>query len=93
MESLESIKILIQNDDIEAALRALETLLPGLESPQDQSEAFYLRGNAYRKLTNWKEAMNSYQQAIDLNPNSPAVHAHKMLIDILEFYHKDMFNQ
>ena len=93
MSSLESIKILIQNDEIEAALSALETLIPTIDSPLVLSEAYYLRGNAYRKLTNWKEAMNSYQHAIELNENSPALQARKMLIDILEFYHKDMFNQ
>ena len=53
----------------------------------------YVRGKAYRKLTNGKEASNSQLQEIDQNPNAPAVHARKMLIDILEFYHKDMFNQ
>ncbi len=93
MESLDTIKLLIQNDEIDKALLALNDFITTIDSPIQKSEAYYLRGNAYRKLSNWKEAMNNYQQAIDLNPDSPAVHARKMLIDILEFYHKDMFNQ
>ena len=34
---------------------------------------------------------DNYQYAIELNPDSPAVQARKMAIDILNFYHKDMF--
>ena len=41
----------------------------------------------------WKQALDNYQYAIELNPDSPAVQARKMAIDILNFYHKDMFNQ
>lgn len=54
---------------------------------------YYLRGNAYRKKGDWKQALDNYQYAIDLNPDSPAVQARTMAIDILNFYHKDMFNQ
>lgn len=53
---------------------------------------YYLLGNAYRKLGNWKEALNNYQYAIDVNPLSPAKQARAMVIDIMNFYNKDMFN-
>jgi hypothetical protein len=49
-------------------------------------------GNAYRKKENWELALNNYRSAIDINSGSPAKHAYKMVIDILNFYHKDMFN-
>ena len=32
-------------------------------------------------------------EAIDLNPESPAQHAYQMAMDILNFYNKDMYNQ
>ena len=38
-------------------------------------------------------ALNNYLEAIDLNPESPAVHAREMIMNILEFYNKDMYNQ
>ena len=38
-------------------------------------------------------ALNNYLEAIERNPDSPAVHARQMLMDILEFYNKDMYNQ
>ncbi len=56
-------------------------------------ELFYLRGNAYRKEANWQQALNNYLEAINLNSKSPAVEAHRMLMDILEFFNKDMYNQ
>ena len=42
---------------------------------------------------NWQQALNNYQYAIDLNPDSPARQARNMVMDILNFFHKDMYNQ
>ena len=38
-------------------------------------------------------AINNYLEALDINPASPAGEAKDMLVDILEFYNKDMYNQ
>ena len=56
-------------------------------------QAYYLLGNACRKLGDWQGALNYYQEAISLNPESPAKDAREMMMDILNFYNKDMFNQ
>ncbi len=53
---------------------------------------WYEQGNAYRKQSLWHEAINCYIQAIELDPDSPAVEAKKMLDDIMAFYCKDMYN-
>ncbi|KAA6310871.1 hypothetical protein EZS27_037903, partial [termite gut metagenome] len=37
--------------------------------------------------------LNCYQSAFDLNPESPALQARNAIKDILDFYHKDMYNQ
>ena len=91
MESLIAIKALISQGEVEQAISLLDQYLQ-TDSPQ-QDEAFYLRGNAYRKQGNWQQALNNYRYAIDLNPKSPAKEAHRMVIDILNFYNKDMYNQ
>ena len=52
----------------------------------------YEQGNAYRKQGQWHEAINCYLQAIELDPDSPAVEAKRMLDEILAFYHKDAYN-
>lgn len=56
------------------------------------AEEFYEQGNRYRKEGNWQEAINSYIKAIELDPDSPAVEAKKMLDDILAYYCKDIYN-
>ena len=49
------------------------------------AEDFYKEGN-------WQEAINNYVKAIELDPDSPAVEAKKMLDDILAYYCKDIYN-
>ena len=91
MERLNTIKELINQGSVEGAIQRLDQMLqtdfPG------KDEAYYLRGNAYRKLGNWQQALNNYRYAIDLNPESPAQQAHQMVMDILNFFNKDMYNQ
>lgn len=55
-------------------------------------EAWYLRGNAYRKEENFQQALNNYLKAMELNPESPAVEAHAMLMKILNFVNKEVYN-
>lgn len=88
--SKEEIKALISQGALPEAIGQLDWLI-GTTCTDD--ELFYLRGNAYRKQGNWQQALNNYLEAISLNPQSPAVEAHRMLMEILEFYNKDMYNQ
>ncbi len=91
MKQLNTIKELINQGKVDEAILALDQLILTDSAPKD--EAYYLRGNAYRKLGNWHQALNNYQEAIELNPQSPAAEARKMMMDIMNFYNKDMFNQ
>lgn len=72
------------------ALSLLEEHL-ALHPADDQ--AWFLKGNAYRKLGETRLAINSYLEAIAINPDSPAQSAYNMMIQILDFYNKDMYNQ
>ena len=56
------------------------------------AEEWYKKGNEARKEGLWHEAINYYLRAIELDPDSPAVEAKKMLDDIMAFYHKDAYN-
>ena len=91
MEELNNIKMLISQGEIDQAIKELDKIITLCPSSCD--EAYYLRGNAYRKLGNLQQALNNYLYAIDINPESPAKAAHEILMDILNFYHKDMYNQ
>ena len=54
--------------------------------------AFFRLGNAYRKVGNMASAIRCYLSAIEINPQSPAKEAHRMLMDILEFRNTDLYN-
>lgn len=56
------------------------------------AEEWYQKGNEYRRLSDWKHAIDCYLEAIELDPDSPAVEAKRMLDDILNFYNKDAYN-
>lgn len=92
MEIADSIEEALRqgSPNLEEIIRQLDVLIA--KQPQDD-RLYYLRGNAYRKQGNWQMALNNYLEAIELNPDSPAVHARQMAMDILNFYNKDMFNQ
>lgn len=87
---METIRQLITDGKTDEAIHLLDEYI---EKNASSDEAYYLRGNAYRKEGNIRMALNNYLTAMDLNPDSPARIAHNQLISILNFYNKDMFNQ
>ena len=84
------IKELIREGQLETAIKQLSQYI---QTNSTDDEPYYLLGNAYRKQGNWQLALNNYLEAIERNPESPAVQAHQMMMDILNFYNKDMYNQ
>ena len=46
---------------------------------------------AYARM-DWKECLDSYSEAIKLNPQSEAVELRKMAMSIIEFYNKEQYN-
>ena len=80
-EQLQDIKTLIEQGDTERAIHALTNFIRNDAHVND--EPYYLLGNAYR----------NYLEAIERNPESPAVSARDMIMNILNFYNKDMYNQ
>ena len=90
-ERLKTIKKLIDEGKTSTAIDQLNLFLA--QNSQDADMAYYLLGNAFRKQGDWQGALNNYQEASESNPDSPAAEDRNMVIDILNFYNKDMFNQ
>ena len=86
---METIRQLINDNNTDEALRLLNVYI---KKNASDDEAFYLRGNVYRKMGDIRQALNNYLTAIELNPDSPAQTAYNAQIKILDFYNKDMFN-
>ena len=91
-ETLSQYKKEIREGELEKAIHELNNYIE-THDVSSEDEPFYLLGNAYRKQGNWQMALNNYLEAIERNPESPAVQAHQMMMDILNFYNKDMYNQ
>ena len=89
-EKLINIKEWIRTGELETAIKELSQYI---QCNPTEDEPYYLLGNAYRKQGNWQMALNKYLEAMERNPESPAVQAYQMMMDILNFYNKDMYNQ
>ena len=86
---MDKIKQLIYEGRLDEAISLLDLYIE--EYPADD-EAWYLRGNAYRKKEDFRQALNNYLKAIELNPESPAAEAHDLLIRILDYNNNDIYN-
>ena len=68
---MEKIKQLIAAGQTDEAIRQLDAYIA---THATADNAFYLRGNAYRKQGNMRQALNNYLAAMELNPcSSPSV--------------------
>ena len=56
------------------------------------ADEYYQLGNEYRRKGDGKHALDNYMEAIELDSESPAVEAKRMLDDIMSYYCKDMYN-
>lgn len=89
LQNMDAIKQLINEGKTDEAIRLLDEYI---EKNRTTDEAYYLRGNAYRKKGDIRLALNNYLTALELNPDSPARIAHDQLVRIMNFYHKDRYN-
>ena len=81
---------MIREGRTEEAIVKLQKMMGG--DGESRDELYYLLGNAHRKRGDFAKALNCYLEAMSINPESPATEAHKMLMSIIEFYHKDYYN-
>ena len=63
------------------------------QTDSESEDLWLLLGHAHRKLQDWKEALNSYTGALRINPDSAARGAYEQVMEILNFFNKDLFNQ
>ena len=55
-------------------------------------QAWIPRGKEAYARMDWKDCLDSYTEAIKLNPASEAVELRRMAMSVIEFYSKDRFN-
>ncbi|MBR5726426.1 MAG: tetratricopeptide repeat protein [Muribaculaceae bacterium] len=93
MKTLQEIREMLSHSEGEAALDAVNEIVENKDvSKETLANAYYLRGNAYRQNGDIRMALNSYLEAMELDPDGPAAEAYRHLQELLAYYHKDYYN-
>ena len=92
MKTIQEIKDMLSRSEGEQALNAAnESVENKGVSRETLANAYYLRGNAYRQQGNVRMALNSYLEAMDIDPDGPAAEAYRHLQELLAYYHNDYY--
>ena len=85
---LKNIELLLKKD------RAIEAKKAFLQLDNENSlEYFLVRGKIEQKFQNWGDAINAFNQALEIDPeNSEAQNNLQLIRNILNFWNPDMFN-
>lgn len=93
MKTIQEIKDMLSRSEGEEALNAANEIVENKATDHATlAMAYYLRGNAYRQEGNIRMALNSYLEAMDIDPDGPAAEAYRHLQELLAYYHKDYYN-
>ena len=93
MKTIQEIKEMLSHSEGEQALNAAGEIIKTEGVGRDTlAKAYYLRGNAYRQQSNVRMALNSYLEAMELDPDGPAAEAYRHLQELLDYYNKDYYN-
>lgn len=82
---------LIADCQVDEAIKLLSEGIDALHDDQ-RAQAYYLLGNAYGKLGDWRNAISNYCHSTELAPDGPAAEAYRRAIEILDFYNHDLYN-
>ena len=84
---------MLSRSEGQEALEAANEIVDNKETSKEMlAQAYYLRGNAYRQNGNVRMALNSYLEAMELDPDGPAAEAYRHVQELLAYYHKDYYN-
>ena len=93
MKTIQEIKEMLSRSEGQEALNAANEIVENKGvSKETLANAYYLRGNAYRQQGNVRMALNSYLEAMELDPDGPAAEAYRHVQELLAYYHKDYYN-
>ncbi|MBR1475749.1 MAG: tetratricopeptide repeat protein [Muribaculaceae bacterium] len=90
--TIEELKQMLAESKSDQVIAAANQLATTSTDRAVMAQAYYLRGNAYRQQGNMRQAMNSYLEAMELEPDGPAAQAYRTIQEILDFYNHDLYN-
>ena len=90
--TIEEIKQMLTESKSDQVIAAVDQLATTGTNRAVMAQAYYLRGNAYRQLGNMRQALNSYLESMELDPDGPSAQAYRTIQEILNFYDHDLYN-
>ena len=90
--TIDEMKALLAESKSAEVIAAVDQLVASNHDRAVMAQAYYLRGNAYRQQGNMRQALNSYLESMDLEPDGPAAQAYRTIQEILNFYDHDLYN-
>jgi len=88
LEIINTAKKALAQHGPEEALAILDEL-----SSENNGEAIFLKGEIYFKLQEWGESLNYFSLYLEQFPMNKKAKSYCIMIqDILDFYHKDLYN-
>lgn len=90
--TIEQIKQLLSQSKSQDVIMQVNLLVDKGADNETLAQAYYLRGNAYRQQGDMRQALNSYLEAMQLQPDGPAAQAYRTIQEILNFYDHDLYN-
>lgn len=86
--SLGAAREFIDQNKPDQALAVLDKL-----AAYNNGEVIFLKGEIFFKLQNWGEALNHFSRFLEQFPSDKKAESYCIMIqNILDFYHKDLYN-
>lgn len=82
------VQVLVSAGDISSAIRVLS----GMIDAAPDAALYYDRGRLRWKCDDRAGAISDYCAAVELDPSSPASEALAMARQVMDFYHRDLYN-
>lgn len=92
MKNLQEIKELLDKSQSADVITAVDEMSQSGIDRATLAHAYYLRGNAFRQQGDMRQALNSYLESMELEPDGPAAQAYRTIQEILNFYDHDLYN-
>lgn len=89
MELTQKIEQFISDCHFDKAIKALDEAI--VRNPNDPY-LWYLRGKTYWRVGNKAAAISDFEEAVHINPDSPASLALEMTHSVMNFYNPDLLN-
>lgn len=89
IHKLDDIDAMVAAGQFEQAVAALDAMI---QAEPESDELLYRRGKLHWRMGDKRRALSDYNAAVAINADSPAALLLGQATDIMDFYHRDLYN-